>query len=99
MYEFTCPYQKDIGYIGERQGQLLKRISEHASTPSSAVHTKQCDGCANENNLCRQFSILTNCDKASVLSEEALCIKKFEPTLNIQMGPYKGARVATNIFN
>ncbi len=101
VYEFSCPYDKDIRYIGEAQRQLFKRISDHVTTPSSAVysHIKQCDECAKENNLCKQFSILRNCDKASVLSEEALCIKKFEPTLNVQMGPYKGARVATNIFN
>ena len=100
VYDFKCPYEKDTRYIGETQRQLFKRISEHASTTSSAIHehVRQCTGCKEENNITKHFSILRNCNSAEILSEEALCIKKFEPTINIQMGPYKGARVATNIF-
>ena len=100
VYEFKCPYEKDTRYIGETQRQLFRRISDHASTPSSAVydHIQRCGGCAKENNICNYFSILRNCSSANVLSEEALCIKKFEPALNVQMGPYKGARVSTSIF-
>lgn len=63
------------------ENSLKEYLSNYASTSSSAVynHIKQCDGCVKKKDLCRPFSILWNCGKPSVLSEEALRIKKFEP--------------------
>ena len=108
VYEFRCPEDQDCHYIGETQRQLYKRIMDHLPGTSkqptnSAIHEhiSQCKGCMAQNNasLSNCFTILRNCNTGDVLSEEAICIKKFGPSLNTQMGPFKGSRVPTNIFN
>ena len=106
VYIFQCPGDKDCHYIGETQRQFYKRISDHVPGISkqsnmSAVHDHilACATCSSHANLVDCFSLLRSCGNMDVLSEEALCIKKFRPSLNVQMGPYKGSRVPTNIFD
>ena len=67
---------------------------------SSAVldHMEQCEGCKHSNNIAEQFSIIRQCSRMDILSQEALLIKQCEPALNTQLGPYKGSRVGINIF-
>ena len=103
VYKFQCPCDKDAQYFGETERQFFQRIREHC-TPSassqSAVldHLLQCSGCGNNNNIVNCFSIVKQCSKLDILSQEALYIKRFQPSLNIQMGPFKGSRVGINIF-
>ena len=101
VYQFKCPYEKDTRYIGETQRQFYKRIIEHTTTTSSAVHEhiQRCNGCLADDTIIKSFSIIRKCDSSCILSEEAIFIKKLEPNLNVQMGPFKGARVPTTIFN
>ena len=103
VYKFQCPCDKDIQYIGETQRQFFRRISDHVScsatkTPTAVYnHILNCNSCTTSTNYVDCFSLLRN--TKHVLSEEALCIKKYRPSLNLQMGPYKGSRVPTRIFN
>ena len=107
VYKFQCPRDDGIHraeYIGETQRQLFQRISEHlpaTSKSESAVcdHIQQCNECQTYKNIVTCFRVIRVSNSADVLSEEALCIRKFEPSLNIQMGPSRGARVSTNIFS
>ena len=106
VYEFKCPRDEDPHqtYIGETQRQLFKRIADHhpsaANKEKSAVcdHIMVCPYCQ-DNSIIDCFKIIKRSSSHNVLSEEALCIKKLNPSLNIQMGTFKGARVPTNIFN
>lgn len=100
VYEFKCSRDENVRYIGETQRQIFKRISEHASSKTSAVydHRRNCKNCSNDDNFVDSFCIVRGCESGSILSEEALCIKKFEPTLNVQLGIFKGARVQTVLY-
>ena len=107
VYEFKCPLDKDIRYIGETERHIFERIVEHCSITStekpkpSAIrdHILRCNTCASATNIAENFSIMRTCTKFDVLSQEALHIKKFKPSLNIQLGPYRGSRVPSNIFS
>lgn len=100
VYEYKCPHEENTRYVGETQRQLFRRVSEHCSTDSSAVHDhiNRCSGCSRDENIVNCFSIIRCSNSSDILSEEALYIKKLEPSLNVQLGPYKGARVSTSIF-
>ena len=100
LYKFQCPRDENIHYIGETERQLFRRIEEHAKKQDSAIneHIRQCIGCKAEKNIANSFDIFRNSTTADILSEEAICIKMFAPSLNIQMGPFRGARVPTDIF-
>ena len=103
VYKFQCPCEKDAQYYGETERQLFQRIKEHttpAATSQSAVldHLLQCIDCANNRNIYDCFSIVKQCNKTDILSQEALYIKRVQPSLNIQMGPFKGSRVGISIF-
>ena len=106
VYKFQCPHDENIHYIGETQRQFFKRISNHCpatstTSTSSAVydHITSCNHCQDYTNILHCFSILRSCNSKDVLAEEAICIRKYKPSLNIQLGPFKGSRVPTNIFN
>ena len=103
VYKFQCPCDKDTQYYGETERQFFQRIKEHC-TPSATSHSAvlnhliHCNGCANTNNIVNCFSIVKQCNKLDILSQEAMYIKRFQPSLNIQMGPFKGSRVGLSIF-
>ena len=105
VYEFRCPCDKDIHYIGETNRQFFERILDHVSRSTGATptavnnHIVNCTSCSNTNRIIECFSILRDCSSADVFSEEALCIRQYQPSLNVQMGPYRGARCPTRIFN
>jgi hypothetical protein len=101
VYQFKCPRDEDTRYIGETERHLYQRIKEHCNrTSRSAVfdHMLQCDGCQNHRDINNCFAVIQQCTSRDILSQEALLIKKLEPPLNIQMGPYQGSRVGVNIF-
>ena len=104
VYQFICPCDKGTQYVGETERQLFKRLEEHtatSNTASSAIydHMLQCEGCAKSENIAETFTILKQCCSLDILSQEALYIKRFRPSLNTQLGPSKGCRVNMNIFN
>ena len=107
VYEFQCSCDKNIRYIGETERHLFTRIFEHCSIKSnekpkpSAIrdHMLGCDTCASAKNIADNFSILRTCTSFDILSQEALCIKKFKPLLNVQLGIYRGSRVPSNIYS
>ena len=103
VYRFKCLCDKDTQYIGETERQFFQRIAEHCkpSQNISAVfnHLNQCTDCEKSENIAECFTILRQCNRTDVLSQEALCIKRFQPSLNIQLGPYKGSRVGMTVFN
>ena len=99
----TCPYEKDghrASYVGETQRQLFKRVEDHITTPTSAVyqHRQECAECANDNATVDCFKIVKKSDRRTVFYEEAIYIKRLTPSLNVQMGPNKGAFVQTQVF-
>jgi hypothetical protein len=103
VYMFKCPHDKDghhDSYVGETQRQLFKRVEEHITTSTSAVyhHRLQCAECASNNNIVDCFETVRKSHRNTVLCEEAIYIKKLSPSLNVQMGPNKGASVQTYIF-
>jgi hypothetical protein len=108
VYSFQCPCDKDTRYIGETERHFYKRIMEHCSTnankepsTSSAVynHIARCPDCSTNDNIVECFSVIRTCNNNTILSEEALCIRKYQPSLNIQLGTFKGSRVPTHVFN
>ena len=103
VYKFQCPCDKGTQYYGETERQFYQRIKEHctpSATSKSAIldHLLQCNGCGNTANIVNCFSIVKQCTKMDILSQEALYIKRFQPSLNTQMGPFKGSRVGISIF-
>ncbi len=106
VYNYQCPLDKDVRYIGETERHIFTRIVEHCATNSahksrpSAIrdHLGQCGVCASSRSIEENFSIIRSCTRSDVLIQEALCIKSLSPSLNVQLGPYKGSRVQANIF-
>ena len=104
VYKFVCSRDEKTQYVGESERQFFRRIKEHcipsASTNSAVLeHLDNCDSCSSSTNIVKCFSIVRQCSKTDILSQEALCIKRFEPSLNVQLGPFKGTRVGLKIFN
>ena len=92
VYQFVCSQDQRVSYIGETTRQFYKRVDEHTRTDqNSAVfeHLFNCAGCQNHPNVCELFKILISCNNNNIYSHEALLIKKFRPSLNIQLGPGK----------
>ena len=104
VYKFVCSCDGNTQYYGETERHFFQRIKEHctpSATSNSAVldHIINCSGCSNNNKVENCFSIVRQCTKTDILSQEALCIKRFQPSLNVQLGPFKGTRVGISIFN
>ena len=104
VYKFVCSCDGNTQYYGETERHFFQRIKEHctlSANSNSAVsdHLINCTACSNNHNIVNCFSIVRQCTKIDILSQEALCIKRFEPSLNVQLGPFKGTRVGLSIFN
>ena len=101
VYKFNCSQDPRVSYIGETTRQFFKRIDEHKkSDTQSAVfdHLFNCTSCQNQPNLINQFSILKSCRRNEIYSLEAMLIKKFKPSLNIQLGAGKGAKTTLSVY-
>ena len=61
-------------------------------------HMMQCGSCKNSKNIAEAFSIVRHCNAGNILQQEALCIQKYQPSLNTQLGVYKGSAVSMGIF-
>ena len=100
VYRFTCSCDKSISYVGETRRQLFRRIEEHCDiTQKSAVldHLGGCDACQ-DHNISESFEILQRCGRGNILSTEAMMICKLRPSLNTQLGPFKGAAVSLALY-
>ena len=101
VYRFKCSQDPRVSYIGETTRQLFKRIEEHTGTDkNSAVydHLLNCCSCQNSSSIFDLFNILISCRRNNILSFEALLIKKYKPSLNIQLGPGKGAKTSLSLY-
>ena len=104
VYKFECPCDKGSQYVGETERQFFIRVKDHCTASNNAPsavfdHVSQCADCDKAPNIVNQFSIIRQCTRTDILSQEALCIKRYQPSLNIQLGPYKGCRVGMSIFS
>ena len=101
VYKFTCSQDSRVSYIGETTRQLFKRIEEHTGADkNSAVfdHLFNCRKCQDTSNIYDLFSVLFSCRRNNIFSLEALAIKKFKPSLNVQLGPGKGTKTSLSLY-
>ena len=101
VYKFNCSQDPRTSYIGETTRQLFKRIQEHTSTDKASAifeHLFNCNGCQNHPNIFELFNILLSCKPNNIYSCEAFLIKKFKPSLNIQLGPGKGTKTSLSLY-
>ena len=102
VYRFTCSGDQSTSYIGETQRHLFKRISEHTTktTSASAIfdHLYNCNECQNNADISKQFEILQQCAWYNILTFEALLILKYQPKLNVQVGPSKGTMTSLFLY-
>ena len=101
VYKFTGSCDKNISYIGETRRQLFKRIEEHKSNKVySAVfeHLASCVTCQNVPKFSDCFTILERGTRYNILAMESLCISRFQPSLNKQMGPSDGKLVTMRLY-
>ena len=100
VYLYTCSCDKGVSYVGETRRQLYRRIAEHSKVGTKSAifdHLIGCDACQNDN-IAESFEILQRCNASNICSVEALYITKLRPSLNIQLGPSKGAAVSLALY-
>ena len=87
VYRYSCQNDSGIAYIGKTKRHLFKRVAEHRSHLSSIRdHLLSCNHYCTDSFSCKSFSILySNHSDFSLQIIEALCIKKFNPSLNTQL--------------
>ena len=100
VYRFTCPRDSGITYVGETKRQLFRRVSDHkGKDKKSAVlqHLMDCAQCQ-DSDVVQSFEVIERCLPRTICSTEALLISKYNPSLNTQLGPCKGAVVPLSIY-
>ena len=86
VYKFSCPCDTTISYIGYTTRHLITRAHEHLNLNSiakSAIqdHIYSCSHCSKTD-----FEVIIKCNTGfEAKIQEALLIKKFNPTLNRQL--------------
>jgi hypothetical protein len=84
VYQFQCPGDPEIKYVGFTNRTLNERVREHLK-PGTAVfdHISECQSCQEHGITINDFRILKTCrSKADTAIYEALLIKKLNPVLN-----------------
>ena len=84
VYQFQCPGDPEIKYVGFTNRTISERVREH-TRPGTAVfdHISTCTACQDEGITIKNFRILKKCRyKTDTAIHEALIIKKFRPVLN-----------------
>ena len=79
---------------------MYRRIAEHSKMGTkSAVfdHMSGCEACQDKN-ISESFEILQRCDARNICTVEAMYITKLRPSLNVQLGPSKGAAVSLALY-
>ena len=101
VYRFKCLCDTNLTYIGETERHLIDRVKEHLDLRSekrSAIkdHILTCQICQEAN--ISNFEILKKCrDPCDVKMQEAFLIRRFKPSLNVQLYQ-SGAMVVLKIF-
>ena len=97
VYEFKCPVDQDITYIGKTTRHLITRVKEHRKINSPLCeHFLSCS-CIN-NNVNNHFKVLSaGCGNLDVKIRESLLILTRRPTLNIQIN--QGSEFSVKLFN
>ena len=84
VYQFVCPGDPDIAYIGYTNRTLNERVSEHRKTCTAVSnHASECSPCKQRGVSIDNFKILKKCrDAYETMVYEALLIKRHNPVLN-----------------
>lgn len=92
VYKFSCVRDASQTYIGMSTRHLCVRVNEHFSSNSSSKksaihqHIQSCIYCNSIQSPLAQFNIVKKCNTDfSTKIQEALLIKKLNPTLNRQL--------------
>ena len=87
VYRFNCLNDANVQYIGYTNRTLRERVKEHlAGGTRISDHIGSCQICSQKGITSENFTILKKCQrKHDTAVFEALLIKKFNPSLNIQL--------------
>ena len=91
MYKFSCPCDTAISYIGYTTHHLITTIHEHLNLNSITKiavkdHIYSCSHCSKTDLSVSNFKVIKKCNTGfDTKIQEALIIKKFNPTLNRQL--------------
>ena len=87
MYQFTCQGDQEIQYIGYTKRSLRERFLEHKKQDSAIRdHAANCQYCCKKGLLIEDFKIIKQCrTKTEAMINEAILIKKRNPSLNKQL--------------
>ena len=101
VYKFKCLSDTSISYIGKTKRHLSVRVQENPSpVKGSAIygHIVSCPGCQSQaTNLIDHFDILRKSSGFDLDINEALLIRKSQPSLNKQM--YQNGSILLRIYN
>ena len=102
VYRFQCSVDGGTSYIGVTTRQLHARIAEHLNPrQKSAVqsHMARCKPCCNVPSFAKQFDVLKRCrSEREAQAMEVMLITKLNPSLNIQLGKYRGQSFLLKVF-
>ena len=103
VYSFSCPCDRVTSYMGMTTRQLFVRIGEHfkRGNCSSAVysHLAKCQTCHEVTSKQSNFRLVTTCrSERETEIKEAMYIRRFKPSLNVQMGTFQGASFLIRVF-
>ena len=87
VYRFTCLSDSNTQYIGYTNRSLRERVKEHlAGGTRISDHIGTCQSCSRKSITTEDFVVLKKCRrKYDTAIFEALFIKKYNPSLNIQL--------------
>ena len=91
VHKCSCPCDMAISYIGYTTRHLITRAHEHLNLNSIAKtavkdHINSCSHCTKIDLSVSNFKVIKKCNTSfEAKVQEALLIKKFNPTLNRQL--------------
>ena len=87
VYRFTCLSDSNTQYIGYTNRSLRERVKEHlAGGTRISDHIGTCQSCSRNSITSEDFVVLKKCcRKNDTAIFKALFIKKYNPSLNIQL--------------
>ncbi len=103
VYKYTCSCDRNTSYIGMTVRQWFVRIGEHLKREkcSSAIfsHLAKCRICRETSSQQDNFKVVKNCrSERETEIREAMCIRRFKPSLNVQLGTTQGASFLVRVF-
>ena len=91
VYKFSCPCNTAVSYVGFTTRYLITRAHEHLNLNSNAKtavkdHIYSCSHCSKTDLSVSNFKVIKKCNTGfEAKIQEALLIKKFNPTLHRQL--------------